>query len=604
MKLNSILLTALLALFVTVTVSAVSEPNSVLSTNSMLGQSLVNSNLPNSVEEVNQIDNVNKSSIVDSQNSLDVFKKPIYVQDFYYCKIEYFKGGMVRVTIKEGSLFTQETMNTISWNKKYKTACLWLENGIERITASNFYNISKIILPASIVDSSNIPENIECSLEEPENKKINDCFCVENYRNDITRVTAYQQGKFTDKMFKQANLQDKRNIIFNSGITELDPLSDSCKDNIVRVVLPEGLTEIPANMFSGCKNLEKVILPRSTTKICHHAFANCPKLKSIQFLGNNLKVIEESAFSGCINLQDIKLPSRLEVIGSSAFSDCKALCWVKTSADIGNSAFKNCTGITYIICEGTKNIGKNAFFGCKSLLYLKIPGSVKRIEEGAFSNCVSIKTIYFEGTENIEKNAFLGCKALSKLELPINLVTLGKGAFFDCPSIETVVFPTSIKHVYKDAFMKSAKPYFAENKVEFSWGYVINCENSTKIVDLNVDLFQTPTITENMVKEIGYNFKHIILKDNIIKIGDNAFRGCPSLISIELSRNLTHIGKMAFADCPKLAYINIPKSVNCIDDKTFISYINLKEVIINHKANAGQFVFGKSRSLKPIKKNN
>ena len=48
---------------------------------------------------------------------------------------------------------------------------------------------------------------------------------------------------------------------------------------------------------------------------------------------------------------------------------------------------------------------------------------------------------------------------------------------------------------------------------------------------------------------------------SIIKVDDNAFRGCNSLIEVVLNEGLVEIGESAFADCKALESITLPSTV-------------------------------------------
>lgn len=63
-------------------------------------------------------------------------------------------------------------------------------------------------------------------------------------------------------------------------------------------------------------------------------------------------------------------------------------------------------------------------------------------------------------------------------------------------------------------------------------------------------------------------------------IGEDAFRGCVALKTINIPESVTSIGKTAFFQCRSLESIVLPKRVSIIDEWTFRSCSSLKEIIL------------------------
>lgn len=71
----------------------------------------------------------------------------------------------------------------------------------------------------------------------------------------------------------------------------------SCRDDIVKVELPEGVIEIGHNAFEDCKRLEEVVCPDSLRRIGNEAFRGCVSLVKI----HNADDVEvgTDVFRGC-----------------------------------------------------------------------------------------------------------------------------------------------------------------------------------------------------------------------------------------------------------------------------------------------------------------
>ncbi len=106
-------------------------------------------------------------------------------------------------------------------------------------------------------------------------------------------------------------------------------------------------------------------------------------------------------------------------IGNSAFRDCSGLTSItipNSVISIGSSAFYGCSGLTgsLTIPNSVTSIGSSAFYGCSGLTgSLTIPNSVTSIEWGTFKNCSGLTNINIpKSVETINSNAFVGCNSL------------------------------------------------------------------------------------------------------------------------------------------------------------------------------------------------
>ncbi len=73
----------------------------------------------------------------------------------------------------------------------------------------------------------------------------------------------------------------------------------------------------------------------------------------------------------------------------------------------------------------------------------------------------------------------------------------------------------------------------------------------------------------------------IYLPSGVTRIEKGAFGNCTSLIEVSLSKGLTYIGPMAFAGCSKLNSITIPTTVTYMGESVFCECFNIKKIIWN-----------------------
>ncbi len=284
-------------------------------------------------------------------------------------------------------------------------------------------------------------------------------------------------------------------------------------------------------------------------------------LSSIVFQ-DGLKEIGDNVFDGCANLKKVTLPQSLQVIGKYAFEDCVSL------QDIN-------------LPEGLYTLGDCAFYGCGSLETIEVPKGISEINQGCFSECKSLKNveIYNSSVDSeskvlkvIGKNAFSGCTSLTNIDLPSTITSIKENAFKDCSSLDSIGNDIDLNNigVEKDAFLNTK----FENSFEFSIldGTLISYNGSKKdvVVPDNVVEIGEQAFAKN--KEIT----SVKMSDNVTFISAYAFMDCENLKKVTLSNNISYIGRGAFLRSG-LEEINLPKNITRIEPVTF-AYTDIKSI--------------------------
>ena len=83
---------------------------------------------------------------------------------------------------------------------------------------------------------------------------------------------------------------------------------------------------------------------------------------------------------------------------------------------------------------------------------------------------------------------------------------------------------------------------------------------------------------ESGIIERRSSIKQIIVPVGVTKLGENAFRECTKLESVELPETIETIGDSAFEDCYKLEHIELPKNLKNIEESAFRNCVNLKAI--------------------------
>ena len=81
--------------------------------------------------------------------------------------------------------------------------------------------------------------------------------------------------------------------------------------------------------------------------------------------------------------------------------------------------------------------------------------------------------------------------------------------------------------------------------------------------------------------EHDYRIYTIVIEEGVTTIGDNSFRGCINLVSVDMPNSVTAIGDFAFSGCKKLKSVNMSNSVTKIGYSAFSDCTNLESIVIS-----------------------
>ena len=163
---------------------------------------------------------------------------------------------------------------------------------------------------------------------------------------------------------------------------------------------------------------------------------------------------------------------------------------------IGDTAFRNCTGLTSVtILNSVTEIGSSAFYGCSGLTSVTIGNSVTTIGNRAFS----------------------GCTGLTSVTIPNSVTSIGWSAFRNCTGLTSIV-------------VENGNPKYDSRN---SCNAIIETESNTLITGC----------------------QSTIIPNSVTKIGDFAFSGCSGLTDVTIPSSVTSIGNFAFGGCTGLTSI-------------------------------------------------
>ncbi len=415
----------------------------------------------------------------------------------------------------------------------------------------------------------------------------------------------------------------------------------SCQTSEVEIVIPENVRIIGEGVFKGMRKIVKVTLPNSLEIIENGAFKGCMSLSEINFPAA-LTEICDYAFHRCHSLKSVILPDSVEKLGKCAFLYCDGMESVSIGGvrRLERQTFANCTGLREIRLNAfleTGNLGDDIFTGCVNIKKIELTNGQRfefenlaaiigsdansiaqavarsvyqsmKLENGIlYKLAVNLKSFSIpEGITCIEKSCFYNKKGITRIVLPESLCEIKANAFGNCINLEEVVFQNSRIKIDDKAF----KGCNNLERVVFDGGvyYPKKCLSGGDLPDfvrlIGAQVLSDFYISGSILMKYRGNEERVCVPDAITVIGEgcfennatlgrvvlpnsvreiceNAFRGCVSMQTIELSEELEVIEKGAFENCKRLIKIALPPKVKRLGESAFKRCFKLGSFTVN-----------------------
>ena len=359
--------------------------------------------------------------------------------------------------------------------------------------------------------------------------------------------------------------------------------------------IPDTVTKIGEGAFAQVAGLKTIIIPGSVKEIGTNAFTNNLTLETV-IMEEGVQIIGVTAFSNCQKLKNISMPESLLEIKYGAFYKCLLVEKIKIPSKITKierDTFGGANSLKEIVLSDNTEIILSGAFAFTSFEEIVLPKKIKEIESGVFNGNLKLSNIMVEGenpqyvyetgmlmSKNKENIVFISDKYLKD----INIFTIPEGirrfniSLNNYTNITKIIIPETIEYISVGNLPISI------NEIE-----LVNT-NTKYSVNKNKKILYTKDTKEMVIcysKEENIDLR----EEEILKIGNFAFKQATNAQYIILPNLLKSIGTQVFNTCKRVEEIKIGANVNYIDPlfkygnshgKVTIEKENLKYMVENN----------------------
>ncbi len=365
-----------------------------------------------------------------------------------------------------------------------------------------------------------------------------------------------------------------------------------CCSSLTSIKIPNSVTTIEWNIFSGCKALTSIEIPNSVTTIGQYAFYGCSSLTSIE-IPSSVTTIEMFAFEKCNALTEITClmttPCKADILSFNENQYENTLLIVPNqSKTLYRKTFcwENFVNIKGIEVSGEETPSPYDYDFIANGIYYKITdifnleASVTCGEKELVGDVEIPETVEYKGKELTVTSVggLFGSKELSSVKIPSTVKTIDDDAFRSCTNLSKIVIPASVSNVGDKAFYncRALKELIIEEGTDKGIQFIGSehfgyCPLKKVYIGRNYsyDTFKGNTSLEE-----------VTFGKSVSRIASESFEGCTSLSFIKIPNSVTYIGEYAFKNCKNLATIEIPQNVNSIGRDAFSGCTNLENLVI------------------------
>ncbi len=480
--------------------------------------------IPDGVKSIGYVVFINCTSIRKLIISESV--EGIALKAFYNCtsleSIEVASGNEILKSI-DGNLYdvTEKILYMYAMGKKDESFVI--PSTVEGLAADAFCNsiwLKNLTIPNSV---KRIENKVFYGCSSLEYNELDGALYLGNEQNPYLVLVKAKDQSITSCVIHDAtriicegafeNHTELTSLTIGKGVTQIGKDAfDFCVDLVEINFYATAMNDLSGyngvfRCAGGSKGI-RVVVGANVTRIPANLFnpredpSDAPEIVSVEIeQGSTLKEIGWGAFSNCQRLTSIVMPNTVESIGSDAFSGCSSLKF----NEYDNAYYLGSEENPYLILIRAKD---------DSITSCIIHDETKTVAKGAFAYLDSLTSITIgAGIKSLVDNTFVRCDNLSELR-------------FNATAMNDVV-------VFNNVF------WLTGNKMKVIFG-----ANVTRI----------PANLLSNVDVISIEFEN----GSVCKsIGEGAFVGCNSLVSIELPSSITSIEENVFYYCSSLRKVHI-----------------------------------------------
>lgn len=339
-----------------------------------------------------------------------------------------------------------------------------------------------------------------------------------------------------------------------------------------------------------------ITVPSSVTQIKDYALQGCPSTVTRITLHSQITAIGNSAFRECSGITSVTIPSKVTTIGSYAFSYCTGLTSVTIPygvTSIGSDAFYGCSGLTSVtVPDSVTSIGLWAFAECTSLESLKLSKNLTAIPGRLIARNYALTELTVpEGVTQIDAYAF-GPSSLAAIMLPSTVTTIDTNAFYEVDSFSHVYYTGSQSQwdaLSKPAALTDITVHY--NVTGSSISKQVKCSLTSSCCTLcgeSITAAPKETASHNFVSSVctvcGVDQQFTYTADSYygcIKI--TGYTGSASTLVIPDTIEgvpVRVIAENAFKNCTTLTDVTVPDSVDYIASGAFSGCTKLSRITL------------------------